>query len=86
MLVPSVNPSLEDNRMLVNSLLARGNVELDPQFTKGLQFDLENVAVLPDGTIKKTDRNDPTQQADALDTFRYACNTYLKNFIYLSNV
>jgi hypothetical protein len=51
-----------------------------------LQFDLENVAVLPDGTIKKTDRNDPTQQADALDTFRYACNTYLKNFIYLSNV
>lgn len=86
MLVPSVNPSLEDNRMLVNSLLARGNVELDPIGTKGLQFDLENVAVLPDGTIKKTDRNDPTQQADALDTFRYACNTYLKNFLYLHNV
>jgi hypothetical protein len=83
MLVPTVNPSLEENRMLVNSLLARGIVELDPDGTKGLQFDLENVAVLPDGTIKKTDRNDPTQQADALDTFRYACNTYLKNFIYL---
>jgi hypothetical protein len=83
MLVPTVNPSLEENRMLVNSLLARGIIELDPDGTKGLQFDLENVAVLSDGTIKKTDRNDPTQQADALDTFRYACNTYLKNFIYL---
>lgn len=86
MLVPTVNPPLDDNRMLVNSLLARGNIVLDVDGTKALQFDLENVAVLPDGSIKKTDRNDPTQQADALDTFRYACNTYLNNFIYLPNV
>jgi hypothetical protein len=69
--------------MLVNSILARGDVRLDPEGTKGLQFDLENVSVLADGTIKKVDRNDPTQQADALDTFRYACNTYLKSFIYV---
>ncbi len=86
MMVPTINPSLDNNRMLVNSLLARGNVVLDEVGTKPLQFDLENVAVLPDGSIKKTDRNDPTQQADALDTFRYACNTYLKNFINLPNV
>lgn len=81
-MIPTVNPPLDENRMLVNSILARGDVRLDPHGTKGLQFDLENVAVLADGTIKKGDRNDPTQQADALDTFRYACNTYLKSFLY----
>jgi hypothetical protein len=80
-MIPTVNPRLDENRMLVNSILSRGNVLLDPIGTKGLQFDLENVAVLADGTIKKTDRNDPTQQADALDTFRYACNVFLKSFI-----
>jgi len=80
-MIPTVNPRLDENRMLVNSILSRGNVLLDPIGTKGLQFDLENVSVLADGTIKKTDRNDPTQQADALDTFRYACNVFLKSFI-----
>jgi hypothetical protein len=83
-MVPSVNPPLEDNRMLVNSLLSRGNVRLHRTGTKGLQFDLENVAVSEDGKIKKDNRSDITQQADALDTFRYACNVFLKNFLTIS--
>jgi hypothetical protein len=29
-----------------------------------------------DGSIRKTNRADPTQQADALDTFRYYCNVF----------
>jgi len=67
--------------MLVNSLLSRGNVKLDRQNTKELQFDLENVAVGEDGKIKKDNRSDITQQADALDTFRYLCNTFLNRFL-----
>jgi len=81
MMVPVVNPRLADNRVLVNSLLSRGNVLLDKDNTKPLQFDFENVTVLPDGSIKKADRNDPAQQSDALDTFRYACNTFCSKFL-----
>lgn len=79
--VPTINPPIAENRVLVNSLLSRGNIEIDPNGCKSLQFDLENVSVLPDGTLKKMDRNDPAQQADALDTFRYACNTFCRKFL-----
>ncbi len=79
--VPTINPKIAENRVLVNSLLSRGNVRLNRNKTKALQFDLDNVSVLADGTMKKHDRNDPAQQADALDTFRYACNVFLNNFI-----
>jgi hypothetical protein len=81
LVVPVVNPRLADNRVLVNSLLSRGNVLLDKENTKSLQFDFENVTVLPDGSIKKADRSDPAQQADALDTFRYACNSFCLKFL-----
>ena len=81
LVVPVVNPRLADNRVLVNSLLSRGNVLLDRDNTKSLQFDFENVTVLPDGSIKKADRSDPAQQADALDTFRYACNSFCLKFL-----
>lgn len=79
--VPTINPKISENRVLVNSLLSRGNVRLNRNKTKPLQFDLENVSVLADGTLKKQDRNDPAQQADALDTFRYACNVFLNKFV-----
>lgn len=79
--VPTINPKIAENRVLVNSLLSRGNVRLNRNKTKPLQFDLENVSVLADGTLKKQDRNDPAQQADALDTFRYACNVFLNKFV-----
>jgi hypothetical protein len=79
--VPTINPRIAENRVLVNSLLSRGSVLIDKNKAKSLIFDLENVAVLPDGTLKKADRNDPTQQADALDTLRYACNTFCNKFI-----
>lgn len=79
--VPSVNPKLEENKVLVNALLYNYNVILDKEKCKHLIFDLENVKVLADGSIDKTDRKDPTKQADALDTFRYYCNTFLGWFL-----
>lgn len=68
------NPSLEKNRTLVNSVLQNYPVEIHDELATGLHFDLGNVKALADGTIEKTDRKDPAQQADALDTFRYFCN------------
>jgi hypothetical protein len=81
MYVPSVNPRIESNQVLVNSLLSHYSIKISKARAAGLIFDLKNVRVQPDGAIEKGDRNDPTKQADALDTFRYFCNTFLSGFI-----
>lgn len=81
--VHTVNPSLVENRVLVNAVLHNKNVLLDEINCKPLIFDLEHAQVLPDGTLDKTDRKDPTKQLDALDHFRYYCNTYQKHTLKL---
>lgn len=79
--VHTVNPTLEENRVLVNSILHNRTVTLDGDNCKGLIFDLEHAQVLPDGSLDKTDRKDPTKQLDALDCFRYYLNTFHKNIL-----
>lgn len=79
--VPGVNPSLADNRVLVNAILHRYRVVLDKVKMKDLIFDLKNVRVHPDGSIIKDNRKDPTQQADCLDTFRYYLNAFFGWFL-----
>jgi hypothetical protein len=79
--IPTVNPPLTENRVLVNSILHNKKVTLDPVKCKGLIFDLEYAQVLPDGSLDKTDRNDPTKQLDALDCFRYYLNTFHKHVL-----
>jgi hypothetical protein len=81
MKVPNINPTLEENRVLVNSVLHSRNVLLDEVKCKWLIFDLEHAQVLPDGSLDKSDRKDPTKQLDALDCFRYHCNTYYKHIL-----
>ena len=78
MKVDSVNPKVEDNRVLVNSVLHHIPVTLDPEMCKALIFDLEHARMLPGGQLDKTDRSDPTKQLDALDCFRYYLNTFFK--------
>jgi len=68
------NPSLTDNQVLVNGILEHMEVILDEAKAQPLIFDCENVQVDNEKKIIKTDRKDPTQQADALDTFRYFLN------------
>ncbi len=75
------NPRLKKNSVLVNTILSQYPVEIHETKASALIFDMQNVKRLPDGTIEKTDRNDPAQQADALDTFRYFCNYFLGDFI-----
>ena len=84
--VPSVNPKIEENQVLVNSILSKYTVEIDPENAQALIYDLENVRLNSDGTIMKGDRNDPKQQADSLDCFRYYLNTFHGNFIKLREI
>ncbi len=81
--VPSVNPPVKENRVLFNSIFHNHDILLDQEKCKGLIFDLEHARVLPDGNLEKMDRNDPTQQLDALDCCRYYLNTFHKTLLRL---
>lgn len=79
--VPNINPPLIENRVLVNAVLHNYNVLLDEHGCAPLIFDLEYAAVLPDGSLDKTDRKDPTKQLDSLDCLRYMCGSFLKHVL-----
>lgn len=78
---PTINPSIEENRVLINSAFHHLDISIDPVNCKGLIFDLEHAAVLPDGSLDKTDRNDPTKQLDCLDCARYYIQTFFKHIL-----
>lgn len=81
--VGTINPTMIENRVLVNSVLHNIPTTFDENNCKGIIFDLEHAQVLPDGTLDKTDRKDPTKQLDALDCYRYFCNTVHKHILKL---
>lgn len=72
--VPSVNPKIKENRVLVNATFKLADVTFDPIGAKDLIFDCENVAVNEMGEIEKGDRNNPRKRADHIDHFRYYLN------------
>lgn len=74
------NPKLAKNSTHVNSILAYYSVIMHGEKAKPLIFDMKNVKRRADGTILKEDRDDPTQQSDSLDGFRYFCNNFLDWF------
>jgi phage terminase large subunit len=71
------NPKLAKNSTHVNSILAYYKVTIDNEKAKPLIFDMKNVKRRADGTILKENRDDPSQQSDSLDGFRYFCNNFL---------
>lgn len=79
--IPSVNPGIEENQALVNTILVKKQVQIHPKQAEALIYDLQNVSMNADGTMKKGDRNDTKQQADALDCFRYYLNVFHKQNI-----
>jgi hypothetical protein len=81
--VPSVNPKLEENQVLFNSLLSHYKWKIDPDNAEALIFDLKYVKTLPDGSIEKGDRHDPTKQSDILDCCRYFTHSQMKWFLNL---
>ena len=77
--VPASNPAVRDTQVLVNSILQRNKVTIHADKARGLIYDMEHVQIDDHGAIIKHDRRDPSQQADALDTFRYWCHTYMRD-------
>jgi hypothetical protein len=78
---PTSNPTLIENRVLVNSAFHHLDISIDPVNCKALIFDLEHAAVLPDGSLDKSDRSDITKQLDAIDCCRYFLNTFFKHIL-----
>lgn len=78
---PTINPSVKENRVLVNACLYKMDIILDQQKCKELIFDCKNVSVTDVGDIDKGDRNNPKKRADHLDHFRYYLNTFHKDVL-----
>lgn len=79
--VPTVNPRVADNRVLVNAAFSQEDVLFDKDDCKELIFDCENVAVNDIGEIDKGNRANPKKRADHLDHFRYYLNTFHKHIL-----
>ena len=78
--VPADNPSIENNRVLCNSILYRHPKVMIHPDCEYLIKDMERVQVLPSGDIdKKTD----STLTHLLDTYRYYLNAYFRSFIKL---
>jgi hypothetical protein len=75
------NPPLAENRILVNAMLERYPMVFDKDKCKELIFDFQNVKSDKDGKPVKNNREDATQRADCLDTFRYYINRYFRDYI-----
>lgn len=78
---PSVNPSVKENRVLVNSVLFKVNLIMDAENCKELIYDCENVSVTDVGDIDKGNRSNPKKRADHLDHFRYYLNSFHRNIL-----
>lgn len=79
--VPTVNPLIEENRVLINAVLHKYKVFFSKENCKKLIYDMENVRVLANGDIDKSDKS----LTHALDCFRYICNAFLKHVIKMDN-
>lgn len=75
------NPPLAESRQLVNAMLEQYNIIFDSEKCKPLIYDLENVKSDKEGKPIKKDRNDPTQRADCLDTFRYYLHRFFRDYL-----
>ena len=79
--VPAANPLLRHNSVLVNSVFQHFKVLISAKYASALIEDCKFVQVLPNGSIRKANRRDPTQQSDALDCFRYFCNEFMSDIV-----
>jgi hypothetical protein len=75
------NPPLAENRILVNAMLEQCKIVFDKEKCKELIFDFEHVKSDKEGKPVKNNRDDETQRADCLDTFRYYLNRYFSDHI-----
>jgi len=79
LMVGNINPSVNDSRVLLNSLLQNANVKISNKCVKLIK-DLKYVEVDENGDIKK-DRSNDKKYSDYLDCFRYYCFTFHHKFL-----
>lgn len=79
--VPTVNPPVDENRVLVNACFVKADIKVDPVKCKALIFDFKNVSVTDLGKIDKGTRTDPKKRADNLDGWRYYLNMFQRRFL-----
>lgn len=78
--VPTINPVVKENRVLVNCVLMNYPVEIDEKKGEALIYDLRYVEVDETGAIKK-DRSSDKKKADSIDWFRYYLNQNHKHLL-----
>ena len=80
LMVPNANPSVKENRHLVNAVMAyHPDFKINPECTK-LIYDCQFAEADADGNLVKKDRNKEAQRLDSLDCSRYLLNTFLRDF------
>jgi hypothetical protein len=79
---PNINPRLEENQLVVNSILSAGDLEIDEEHCEALIYDLTYCEVDENKKLVK-DRTSDKKEADTLDHFRYYLNTYHRQFFKL---
>jgi phage terminase large subunit len=80
--VPNANPSIEDNRMLLNTFFKNYGCEIDSVHGKPVIYDLNYVEVNENKEILK-DRSSESKLSDFLDNFRYLLNVLFPDIRHL---
>ena len=75
------NPPTDQNQVLVNAVLEKIPVHIDPTGAVKLINDLQGAKVDERGKLLKKNREDENQQLEALDGFRYWLNYQFKSWI-----
>lgn len=75
--IPTKNPPIEENQLLVNAVHRNWKVEIDPDRCQPLIYDLTYVEMNGRGEIVK-DRSSASKYADFLDGWRYIINVAVK--------
>jgi phage terminase large subunit len=78
--VPTVNPPIAENQVLVNLILERMNVVIDKEKAQPLIYELKYTEMDENKKIKK-DRTSDRTLVDNLDGFRYYCNMFHRYLI-----
>lgn len=78
--VPTINPSLVENRVVVNAVLQTRDIKIDSQLCSPLIYDLTYCEVDADNKLIK-DRSNDKRNTDHLDTARYLWSMLYKNVL-----
>lgn len=79
--VPRANPSIRENRFLLNTLCSfHPDFKFNPEMKLSI-FQMQFTEVDENGDLMKKNRGDEKQRADALDGIRYLCNVFLHDYL-----